>query len=61
VSEYGVHWNFFATVALVTLSTHLLGPLSWRAALLAALGVTAVHQAALQRGGWVGHRSTPPH
>ncbi|GLC43968.1 hypothetical protein PLESTB_000215100 [Pleodorina starrii] len=55
VGEYGVHWNFFDTVAVVALLSQavalppeLLGP--------AAVAVTAAHQAALTLGGlgsWV--------
>ncbi|KAJ9507825.1 hypothetical protein QJQ45_019261, partial [Haematococcus lacustris] len=52
VWEYGVHWNFFATIALVSLACALLGPLTWRQAAGAALLLTALHQAALQWGGW---------
>jgi hypothetical protein len=49
VGEYGVHWNFFATVAVVTTLAHV-GPRSGWPLAAAAVLVTGVHQAALTLG-----------
>lgn len=51
VGEYGVHWNFFATIACVTLANQLVGRglSSWRLGALAA-ATTLTHQAALTWG-----------
>lgn len=49
VEEYGVHWNFFITIAFITLIVHLF-PVSPRHTALVALGITCLHQAVLSMG-----------
>ncbi len=49
VGEYGVHWNFFHTIALVALAAAVVSPAPGRRLHL-ALGLTAAHQAVLSLG-----------
>lgn len=49
VSEYGVHWNFFLTMAVVTTVMRLL-PIRQHHALPVALALALLHQAALLLG-----------
>ncbi|KAG1668829.1 hypothetical protein FOA52_004923 [Chlamydomonas sp. UWO 241] len=49
VGEYGAHWNFFATIAAVTLLAHA-APVPPRSLAAAAAGVAALHQLALSAG-----------
>ncbi|GMH36605.1 hypothetical protein BSKO_04478 [Bryopsis sp. KO-2023] len=50
VGEYGVHWNFFFTLAAVETLSFLI-PLRGLAAFVGAVGTLAAHQSALSLGG----------
>ena len=55
-SEYGVHWNFFFTLAFMTLVSGLLRPFMhspWSTGLF-GVGVAALHEVALTRWGYEG-------
>ena len=49
VGEYGAHWNFFCTIAVVTLLAHA-APVPPERLAAAAVAVTCLHQAALSCG-----------
>ena len=56
-SEYGTHWNFFFTLALVTATAAIATPTSVRATALCAASLFLVHQVVLVCGlaQWVEH------
>ncbi|TFK69849.1 GWT1-domain-containing protein [Pluteus cervinus] len=52
VSEYGAHWNFFITLAIVPVLQVLLHPIiQWAPISLVGVAIAAVHQLALSYGG----------